>query len=57
MARSPLTRTTEQMLQNMFVGKPPGTYDKLLDYSHPVTGTLFFAPSATFLEKVASEKA
>ncbi len=53
-SRSP--RTTEQMLQNMFVGKPPGTYDKLLDYSHPVTGTLFFAPSATFLEKVAVEK-
>jgi len=53
-SRSP--RTTEQMLQNMFVGKPPGNYDRLLDYSHAVTGTLFFAPSATFLEKVAVEK-
>jgi len=49
-SRSP--RTTEQMLQNMFVGKPPGNYDRLLDFSRAVTGTLFFAPSATFLEKV-----
>jgi porphyrinogen peroxidase len=50
-SRSP--RSTEKMLHNMFVGKPPGTYDKLLDYSRAVTGCLFFAPSATFLEKVA----
>jgi putative iron-dependent peroxidase len=47
-ARSP--RTTEQMLENMFVGKPPGNYDRLLDFSTPRTGTLFFIPSATFLE-------
>ena len=47
-SRSP--RTTEQMLQNMFVGNPPGNYDKLLDTSHPVTGGLFFVPSVTFLE-------
>ena len=50
-SRSP--RITEEMLQNMFVGKPPGNYDKLLDFSRAVTGCLFFAPSATFLEKVA----
>jgi porphyrinogen peroxidase len=50
-SRSP--SSTEKMLHNMFVGKPPGTYDKLLDYSRAVTGCLFFAPSATFLEKVA----
>jgi porphyrinogen peroxidase len=50
-SRSP--RTTEKMLQNMFVGKPPGTYDKLLDYSRAVTGGLFFAPSATFLDAIA----
>jgi porphyrinogen peroxidase len=48
-SRSP--RTIEQMLQNMFVGSPPGNYDRLLDSSHPVTGGLFFVPSATFLEK------
>jgi len=51
-ARSP--RRIEQMLANMFVGRPPGNYDRLLDYSRAVTGTLFFVPSATFLEDVAS---
>jgi porphyrinogen peroxidase len=49
-------RTTEKMLQNMFVGKPPGNYDKLLDYSRAVTGGLFFAPSATFLDGVAIDE-
>src|SRR5207249_9079503 len=29
-SRSP--RTIEEMLQNMFVGKPPGNYDRLLDF-------------------------
>jgi porphyrinogen peroxidase len=43
-------RITELMLENMFVGRPPGNYDRLLDFSRPVTGGLFFAPSATFLE-------
>ena len=51
-ARSP--RRIEQMLENMFVGKPPGNYDRLLDFSRAVTGTLFFVPSATFLEDVAA---
>ena len=32
-ARSP--RTIEQMLVNMFVGRPPGNYDRLLDFSRP----------------------
>ena len=45
-------RITEQMLENMFVGRPPGNYDRLLDFSRPVTGSLFFAPSATFLESL-----
>ena len=49
-SRSP--RTIEQMLQNMFVGNPPGNYDQLLDFSTAVTGNLFFAPSASFLENV-----
>src|ERR1700733_3308718 len=49
-SRSP--RTTETMLQNMFVGRPPGNYDRLLDFSRAVTGNLFFAPSATFLDDV-----
>jgi putative iron-dependent peroxidase len=46
-------RVTEKMIENMFVGRPPGNYDQLLDFSRAVTGTLFFAPSATFLESVS----
>jgi putative iron-dependent peroxidase len=38
------------MLENMVVGRPPGNYDRLLDFSRAVTGGLFFAPSATFLD-------
>ncbi|HEY2104729.1 MAG TPA: Dyp-type peroxidase [Candidatus Binataceae bacterium] len=48
-------RTTEQMLMNMFVGRPPGNYDRILDFSRAVTGTLFFVPSATLLESLASD--
>jgi putative iron-dependent peroxidase len=47
-------RRIEQMLENMFVGRPPGNYDRLLDFSRAVTGSLFFVPSATFLEEVAA---
>ena len=54
-ARSP--HRIEQMLQNMFVGRPPGNYDRLLDFSRAVTGTLFFVPSATFLDNVAADMA
>ncbi len=54
-SRSP--RTIEQMLENMFVGRPPGNYDRLLDFSRAVTGHLFFAPSATFLENVTADEA
>ena len=49
-SRSP--RTIEQMLENMFVGRPPGNYDRILDFSRAVTGNLFFVPTATFLEDV-----
>jgi putative iron-dependent peroxidase len=44
-------RITELMIENMFVGRPPGNYDRLLDFSRAVTGGLFFAPSIDFLEK------
>ena len=43
------------MLENMFVGHPPGNYDRLLDFSHPVTGSLFFVPTATFLDNVTAD--
>jgi len=49
--------TTELMLQNMFIGRPPGNYDRLLDFSRAVTGNLFFVPSATFLDDVSDEQA
>jgi putative iron-dependent peroxidase len=48
-------RITETMLQNMFVGRPPGNYDRLLDFSHAVTGSLFFVPSATILDSISGE--
>jgi porphyrinogen peroxidase len=53
-SRSP--RITEQMLENMFVGRPPGNYDRLLDFSRAVTGNLFFVPSSTFLESVTEDE-
>ena len=53
-SRSP--STIEQMLENMFVGRPPGNYDRLLDFSRAVTGNLFFVPSSTFLENVAEDQ-
>ena len=53
--RSP--RKIELMLENMFIGKPPGNYDRLLDFSRAVTGTLFFVPSATFLDEVGADVA
>jgi putative iron-dependent peroxidase len=40
----------EQMLTNMFVGSPPGNYDRILDFSTAVSGSLFFVPTAAFLD-------
>jgi putative iron-dependent peroxidase len=53
-SRSP--RTIEQMLENMFIGRPPGNYDRLLDFSRAVTGNLFFVPPATFLENIVENQ-
>ncbi len=50
-------RVTEQMIENMFIGKPPGNYDRILDFSRAVTGTLFFVPSATFLDALGADGA
>lgn len=47
-ARTP--EVIEQMLRNMFIGKPPATHDRILDFSTAVTGSLFFVPTATFLD-------
>ncbi|MGY2254784.1 Dyp-type peroxidase [Pseudomonas reactans] len=53
-ARSP--EPLELMLENMFVGRPVGNYDRLLDFSTAVTGGLFFVPSADLLEELAERK-
>jgi len=45
--------TTHRMLENMFIGDPVGNYDRLLDFSTPVTGTLFFVPSFDLLESLS----
>src|SRR5260370_15966787 len=47
-ARPP--RPIEQMLENMFVGRPPGNYDRLLDFRRAVTHNLLFVPSLDFVE-------
>ncbi len=48
-------RVTEKMLENMFIGNPPGNYDRLLDFSSPATGSLFFVPTGTFLDNVTTD--
>jgi putative iron-dependent peroxidase len=53
-SRSP--KTVEKMLHNMFVGEPPGNYDRLLDVSRAATGTQFFVPSATFLDALGEDE-
>ncbi len=47
-ARTP--DVTEQMLKNMFIGDPPGNYDRILDFSTAVTGNLFYVPTVDFLD-------
>lgn len=41
---------TEQMLTNMFMGNPPGNYDRILDFSTAATGCLFFVPPIGLLD-------
>lgn len=42
--------TVEKMLRNMFIGDPPGNYDRLLDFSVAKTGSLFFVPTLDMLD-------
>jgi putative iron-dependent peroxidase len=41
---------TERMLDNMFIGDPPGNTDRILDFSTALTGTLFFTPIVDCLD-------
>ncbi|MGY4709530.1 Dyp-type peroxidase [Mycolicibacterium sp. CBM1] len=47
-SRSP--GVTEKMLENMFIGDPPGNTDRILDFSTALTGGLFFTPITDFLD-------
>jgi putative iron-dependent peroxidase len=47
----------ERMLERMFVGVPPGAYDRLLDFSTALTGTTFFVPTPDMLEDLAEPPA
>jgi putative iron-dependent peroxidase len=47
-ARTPAV--IEQMLENMFIGKPAGNTDRILDFSTAVTGNLFYVPTVDFLD-------
>ncbi|MCY1137565.1 Dyp-type peroxidase [Actinoplanes sp. Pm04-4] len=40
----------ELMLRRMFLGEPYGTYDRILDFSTALTGSLFYVPTADFLD-------
>ncbi|TGD85830.1 Dyp-type peroxidase [Mycolicibacterium sp. CH28] len=46
-SRSP--GVTETLLENMFIGSPPGNTDRILDFSTALTGGLFFTPIVDFL--------
>jgi putative iron-dependent peroxidase len=46
----------EQMLSNMFLGNPPGHYDRILDFSTALTGGLFFVPTIDFLDDPPSSR-
>jgi len=48
---------TEEMLQRMFVADADGVYDRLVDFSRPVTGTNFFAPSLEVLSALVDPPA
>jgi putative iron-dependent peroxidase len=47
-SRSPAV--TERMLDNMFIGDPPGNTDRILDFSTALTGSMFFTPTVDFLD-------
>ena len=47
--------TVKKMLNNMFIGSPKGNYDRLLDFSTPKTGTLFFVPTYDMLDEFSSD--
>ncbi|MFJ4732235.1 Dyp-type peroxidase [Streptomyces sp. NPDC088770] len=49
-ARTPAV--IERMLERMFLGAPPATHDRILDFSTAVTGSLFAVPTSDFLDEL-----
>ncbi|MEV5732803.1 Dyp-type peroxidase [Streptomyces sp. NPDC052292] len=47
-ARTPAV--TERMLERMFLGASHASHDRILDFSTPATGSLFYVPSSDFLD-------
>ena len=47
--------TLELMLESMFIGRPRGNYDRLLDFSTAKTGALFFAPTFDMLQDYSAK--
>lgn len=45
---------THQMLQHMFTGNAEGYVDRLLDFSTPVSGSLYFIPAPDLLDEFDS---
>jgi porphyrinogen peroxidase len=44
----------ELMLSHMFLGDPPGTTDRILDFSTALTGCLFFVPPLEMLDEITA---
>ncbi|QEC76779.1 Dyp-type peroxidase [Mucilaginibacter ginsenosidivorax] len=47
--------TVQKMLNNMFIGLPVGNYDRILDFSTPKTGSLYFVPTFNMIDDFSSE--
>ena len=54
LSHMPALSTVKKMLNNMFIGSPKGNHDRLLDFSTPKTGTLFFVPTFDMLDDFSS---
>jgi len=47
--------TVQKMLNNMFIGSPVGNYDRILDFSTPKTGSLYFVPTFSMIDDFLSD--
>ncbi|WP_184544041.1 Dyp-type peroxidase [Mucilaginibacter sp. FT3.2] len=47
--------TVQKMLNNMFIGLPVGNYDRILDFSTPKTGSLYFVPTFNMIDDFLSD--